>query len=360
MKVIVSVTNNLVTDQRIERVCQSFHDWGFDVLLVGRTWPGNPAINRPYQVKRFRLVFNKNFLFYAEYNLRLFFLLLFHKADILLANDLDTLPANYLAVKLKRCKLYFDSHEYFSETPEVYKRKFVRNFWLTIERLFIKGCDEYYTVSGSVADIYYSKYQLKFHVIRNVPLRYTLPETKKTTIPVILYQGSINPGRGLELMIETMPLLEAHLLIVGDGPELVKLKELVSRFNLENKVEFTGRLLPNTLRSLTSTATVGISIEEPLGLSYISALPNKLFDYIQARVPVLVSDFPEMRKIVSTYNIGMVLKKRTPEALASVLTKIIYEETLRKEWEVNLEKAAIELCWEKESLKLKELFKTDN
>lgn len=348
-RVIVSVTNNLVTDQRVERICSSLHMWGFQVLLVGRRWPGNPGISRPYPCKRFHLFFNKKFVFYAEYNLRLFFFLLFRKADMLIANDLDTLPANFFAAKIKGCRLLFDSHEYFPETPEVFQRQFVRNFWTLTERLLIKGCDGHYTVSSALAEIYRKKYGLNFQVIRNLPFRIQMP-VKDSAHPFILYQGALNPGRGLELMIRTMPLIpHANLVIAGDGPEMKKLRQTVEMMQLENRVQFTGMLLPPDLKKLTVKAAVGISIEEPLGQSYKVALPNKVFDYIQARVPVLVSGLHEMRQLVLQYKVGMVLMEHTPENLSEVMNTMLLDVAGRNQWKQNLEKAAAELCWENES-----------
>lgn len=362
-KIIVSVTNNLVNDQRVERVCESLHRWGFEILLVGRAWPVETDIKRPYACKRFRLLFNRNFLFYAEYNLRLFFFLLFRRADILLANDLDTLPANWLAARIKGSRLFFDSHEYFPETPEVYQRFLVKKFWLSVERLCIGNCNVYYTVSKSIADIYYSKYKIQFHVVRNLPFRYRLPSVAADVPPAILYQGTLNKGRGLEGMIRVMPFIpDAKLIIAGDGPCRKNLMDLTASLNLQDRVQFTGMIDPKRLREITFSGSVGISIEEPLGLSYISALPNKLFDYIQARIPVLVSGFPEMRSVVEQYQIGMILEERTPEKLVSVLNIMLYDQVKRIAWKKNLTRAAEELCWDKESEKLKriidfELFK---
>ncbi len=139
-RIIVSVTNDLTTDQRVAKVCDTLTKMGFSVLLIGRKLKNSENINRNYKIVRFRLLFNKGFLFYAEYNLRLFFKLLFLKKDVLLSNDLDTLLPNYLIHKIFKTKLVYDSHELFTEVPELTNRPFVQKFWLTIEKnIFTKS-----------------------------------------------------------------------------------------------------------------------------------------------------------------------------------------------------------------------------
>lgn len=359
-RIIVSVTNDLSTDQRVHRICTSLYDWGHDVLLVGRKLPGSLPIERPYKIKRLHLMFRRKAVFYAEYNFRLMLFLIGQKADILLANDLDTLPANYLASGILKAKLLFDSHEYFTETPEVYNRKGVKYIWKFFEKKLIPKIYAGFTVSGAIAGLYKKEYNQPFEVIRNVPLqvkepRFSFTENNKNK-RIILYQGTLNIGRGLDLMIKTLPLVKDCILwIIGDGPDLSHLEMLVQQTDVKDQVQFHGKILPENLWKLTSRADIGISLEEPIGLSYKSALPNKLFDYIQNQVPVIVSDLPEMAALVRTYSIGLILKERTTEHLASLIREMLQNETLRHEWKANLKTAARELCWENESIKLKNL-----
>jgi glycosyltransferase involved in cell wall biosynthesis len=183
-----------------------------------------------------------------------------------------------------------------------------------------------------------------------------LPVNPEEGPPVILYQGTLNQGRGLERMITAMPFIPVvKLIIAGDGPLRRSLMTLAASLDLNERIQFTGMLPPEKLQEITRSASVGISIEEPLGLSYISCLPNKLFDYIQAGVPVLVSGFPEMRAIVEQYQIGMVLEDRAPEKMASILNFMLHDPVKRRVWKENLARAAEELCWERESVKLKRI-----
>ena len=137
----------------------------------------------------------------------------------------------------------------------------------------------------------------------------------------------------------------------------LKLKHLAKKLNLSEKVEFIGRLPLEKLWKYTANASIGISLEENLGLNYQYALPNKLFDYTQARIPVIISDLPEMTSIVKKYKIGKVLVERTPEKLALLIQEMLKEEVVQNEYATNLELAARELCWEKEEDKLIKLFR---
>src|SRR6187431_640249 len=146
IRIIVSVTTDLVTDQRVYKVCNSLHTHGYDILLVGRKKKDSmPMDVRPYKTHRFNLWFEKGPLFYAQYNLYLFFYVLFHKADILLANDLDTLLPNYLVSKIKGLPLAYDNHEYFTGVPELIKRPRVQKIWKSIENWIFPKLTYIYT-----------------------------------------------------------------------------------------------------------------------------------------------------------------------------------------------------------------------
>lgn len=360
-RILVSVTNDLVTDQRVHKVCTTLTEMNFDVLLIGRRFKHSELINRNYKTTRMKLLFNSGFLFYAEYNLRLFFKLFFLKKDILLANDLDTLLPNYLISNFFNKKLVYDSHELFTEVPELINRPFVQKFWLRLEEFILPKLKNSYTVNYSIAKYYNIKYHLNFEVIRNVPLQIKSIETssfpfKTNEKKVILYQGSINKGRGLELMLEAMLFIENAIFIcIGNGDIEQKIKQRVIDLNLEEKVKFIPRMIPIELQKLTPLADLGISLEEDLGLNYKYALPNKLFDYVQAKIPVLVSNLPEMKQIVLKYNIGEIVLNRNPKVLANQINNILQN---RKELYIKqLEEASKKLIWENESKKLIELIK---
>jgi glycosyltransferase involved in cell wall biosynthesis len=356
-KVIISVTNDLVTDQRVHRVATTLVNSEYDVLLIGRKLPNSLSLSvRPYRTKRMNLLFRKGFLFYAEYNFRLFLYLLFHKADILLSNDLDSLPANYLASKFKNSKLVYDSHEYFTEVPELVDRPFVRNVWLKIEEWILPKVKHSYTVCQSIADEYFGNYGIKMEIVRNVPYYYNTENVEgKSDKKIILYQGALNKGRGLENAILAMKYIDnAILQIIGDGDITYELKQLSKNNDLEDKVHFLGKISFEDVKTQTTKADLGLSIEENIGKNYFYVLPNKLFDYIQAEVPVLVSDFPEMKRIVEKYRIGKTISNTTPESIAKAIKEILEKENT--EWKNNLKIAKKDLCWENEEKIIIEIF----
>ncbi len=360
-RIAVSVTNDLIADNRVHKICTTLIKMGFNVLLVGRKLPHSQPIRpRGYQTKRLKLVFVKGPFFYAEFNFRLFLLLLFSKNDVLLSNDLDTLPANFLASKMKKLPLVYDSHEYFTEVPELIHRPVVQRVWKWIEKRTVPHIKYAYTVCQSIASVYAEKYGTTFRVVRNLPAENTFfqfNQPDKKPGKMILYQGALNIGRGLEQVIRAMHFIEnARLVIAGDGDIASDLKKLVQLENLQNKVEFKGRLPLEELAKLTPQADLGLSVEEDLGLNYRFALPNKLFDYIQAEVPVLVSNLPEMAAVVKKYEIGKISHSHEPEQLAKTIQEALFDEEKRMDWKKNLKTAARELTWENEEKVVQEIF----
>ena len=362
-QICLAVTNDIVSDQRVNRIARSLTQLGVEITVVGRKRRNSLRLAKSdVRFHRFSLIFNKGPLFYACYNIRLFFYLLFHKFDLLVANDLDTLPANFLISEIKKTKLVYDSHEYFTEVPELADRNFVRKIWERLEKWMVPKIKHSYTVCDSIAEIYNHKYGTGMIAIRNLAYRNLKSPDAANKKPsyekIILYQGSVNKGRGLELVINSMQYLD-HVIfqIIGDGDILSVLKSLVAKLKLESKVLFIGRIPPDELMQYTVQADIGISLEENLGLNYYYALPNKLFDYISANIPVVVSDFPEMGTLVRKYDIGIATLITDAREL-SLLFKSMLEDPKRVEkWKSNLRKAASELCWENEEKKLLDFYR---
>jgi len=371
-KVIVSVVSDLVTDQRVHRTALTLREQGAIVTLVGRKMSGSLGMSsRAYRTLRFSLPFETGPLFYAAYNIRLFFFLLFNKCDFLVANDLDTLPANFLISKLKRCPLVYDSHEFFTEVPELVHRPFIRKFWLLIERFILPRLSAMVTVNESIANEYRQRYGIDVKVVRNIPLTnnfeesdflqpttradFGLPEDK---IVFILQGAGINVDRGAEELVEAMQFVENHLLlIVGGGDVVETLKKTVVVLNLSHQVIFIPKMAQQKLRRITRLADFGITLDKDTNLNYRYSLPNKLFDYIHAGLPVIASDLPEIRRIVDGYKIGVIVPSHEPSVIAGILNRVASDQSLMSMWKENLNKAAAELTWDRERDVLLSVFK---
>lgn len=359
--IFVAVTNDISTDYRVHKVCNYLESIGYIVTVYGRVLPNTIPISRNYQVIRRKHWFHENFLFYAEFNIRLFFILLFTKTEVILANDLDTLPACFFASRLKNVALVYDSHELFSEGPELQGRKFIQAFWRRLEDYFLPKIDKSYTVSQSIIDFYNTKYQNNMGLVRNIPLQKDVLEIEDVQFPTaqktILYQGVLNPGRGLKKMIKALHFLEDFdLIIIGYGKVEQELKEYVLQQNMQHRVHFLGRIAREKLFNYTKKATLGMVLEEPLGLSFTYALPNKLFDYIHAELPIIAGKLPEVVHIIKKYKVGVVVEDYSPEKIAKAIRELVANKPLLLQIKKNQQKATSELCWEIEQHKLSDFF----
>ena len=391
----MSVTNDLVTDQRVLRSCSALLEAGYEVTLVGRrtrrTPEGMPdswrALPSGFRMHRMRLLFARKAVFYAEYNLRLFLRLLFSRADLFYSNDTDTLPANWLAACVRRKPLFFDAHEMFPEVPELVGRPRVKRVWTAIEDAILprmaRRCGDSYkgkvrcatvTVCRSIADIYRERYGLQMGVVRNVPadfpvdfeaaagMRAAIPADRK----ILLYQGAVNIGRGIEWMMDAMPLLpDFHLVVAGVGDIYDDLLAEQERGHIGN-CTFLGRVEPRVLHAFTFYASLGLSLLENRGLNYYYSLPNRIADFVQAGVPVLATDFPEIHRVVAGYRIGTLVPPASfdsstgrsvppdPHELANVVRATVaeWEALPEAERQSRFAVAAADLSWNSEKMSL--------
>lgn len=355
-KIVILVTSDTIADQRIHRTASTLHKQGFGITVVGRRLKTTPKIiEKEYNTILLRLPFSKGPAFYACYNIWALIYLLFHRHSLIHANDLDTLLAARIASRLLKKPIVYDSHELFTEVPELIGRPRTRNFWYRLERRLTKSLQYCSTVSDGVSQELKDRYGINCTVIRNLPFRKPCPEKQsRQEEKTIIYQGAINIGRGLEKLIDAMVLLPNYkLIIVGSGPIHKDLKRKIETLKITERVILYGKIEHEHLHRITCCAQLGVSIEEDMGLNYRYALPNKIFDYIQAGIPVLASNLPEMAKIITTYQIGATLdpdcnSQQLATAIESMLTNTIAMNT----WSHNTKRAADELCWETEQNKL--------
>lgn len=354
----VCVTNDLATDQRVHKTCLTLQKCGYHVVETGRLLSDSLPLERSYETRRVKHVFNKGALFYAEYNARLFFYLLFSKTDLIFANDLDSLLAAFLAAKIRRKTLIYDTHEYFTEVPELVSRPKIQKIWTKIEEFILPKLKHIITVNQSIANLYREKYLNKIAVVRNIPpthLPKELKSRKELGLPenthIIMLQGTgINIQRGAEEACLAMNYLNDDflLLICGSGDALPKLKEIAAENRLEKKIIFKQKMYFTELRQYTMNADLGLAIDKDTNLNYHFSLPNKLFDYIHSGIPVLSSELIELRQIIEHYDVGYFIQNHQPEHIAEVIKEIFENKIIYQQKKQNTQQAKQELCWENE------------
>ena len=325
-----------------------------------------PLPERICQTRRMKLSFDKGALFYAAFNFRLFWFLAFRKADLLVANDLDTLLGNYAASKLKpKCRLVYDSHEYFTEVPELAGRKRVKRTWEGIESWIFPKLKTVYTVNESIAQLYEEKYKKKLYVVRNVSPKWKpekLLTKKELGIPedktiVILQGAGINIHRGAEEAVEAMKHVEnAVLIFVGDGDVIPTLKEIVIKDNLQEKVLFFGKRPYQEMMQFTHHADLGLTLDKANNINYQFSLPNKVFDYIHAGTPIICTNLVEVSRIVLKHDVGEVIEDFTAAYLAEKINALVKNKDRLNQLKANCQNAAISENWEKECEILEDIY----
>lgn len=356
-KIITSAFSNLYTDQRIEKVCRTLHGNGYSIELIGNDWGGAEEMIRPYSFSRIPLISKSLKTAYFEFNWKLYQELK-KKADketILHANDVDALLPNYLIAKKLSIPLIFDSHEIFSEMPAI-QGKMSQKMWRYLEKKILPELKFMITASRSYARWFQKKYHIDPVVVQNAPKKIDFAiDIPKNNPKILLYQGAINPFRGIDKAILAMHHLDGVIFkIAGDGPRRKEYEDLVVRENLQDKIQFLGKLMPEDLRKVTLSVDVGMSIEENGGDSYLYSLPNKVLDCIQAKVPLIMARLPEMENIKDQFDVGEIIKDHQPESIAEAIHKVL--DKGREGYQAELKKASEVLCWENEEVKLLEVF----
>jgi glycosyltransferase involved in cell wall biosynthesis len=349
------------------KIATAVSSYNCDITIVGRRMGGCCETDTvPFRTKRFRMLFKKGKLFYMFYNIRLFLFLLTHKNDLLVANDLDTLLPNYLISRIKEIPLVYDSHEYFTGVPEIQNRPFVKWVWKTIERFIFPHLKHAMTVSDSIAELYYDEYSVRPVTIRNCSLNsgdisgYSKSEMgiNPGHLLLILQGAGINVDRGGEELIEAIRLCEdVSLLIIGSGDLLQLLKDKASSPDLKGRIKFIPKIPWPELMKYTRSADAGISVDRNTNINYEFSLPNKLFDYISAGIPVIASDLHEIKKIILGNNCGIIIPEVSPLEISKAIKKLRDNPALLAELKLNAINASNSVSWEVEALKVKEFYR---
>jgi glycosyltransferase involved in cell wall biosynthesis len=365
-KILFLVGDDPNYDQRMQKTCTSLVYNNYDVLLVGiaRSKNVKPLLNQPFEQRRYKVFSKKGFLLFAEINCRLFFNLLFTRCDAICCIDLDTIMPGYFLSILKRKKRIHDAHELFCEMPSIALRPRIHKFWKRIERTFLPKFKNGYTVNDSLAKEYNAMYGLHYEVVRNVAVldqqdNVQVEKDKK----LLLYQGAIQAGRGIEYIIQAMKYIDARLIICGKGDYFEAAKQLTAELGLNDKIDFKGYVLPQELKTITRKAFIGLNTLLAEGKSYYLSLSNRTFDYMHAVTPQIAMDLPEYAHINSEFEVALLLKELSIENIVSAVQLLMRDETLYHRLQDNCRQARLKYNWQHEEKKLlafyDNLFKAD-
>jgi glycosyltransferase involved in cell wall biosynthesis len=362
-RIICTVTNDLNYDQRMIRICDSLAGAGYSVVLVGRRWrDSKPLVPRAFGQHRLWLWFRRGKLFYVEYQVRLFFYLLFRKMDGICAIDLDTILPCYFVSRIRGVPRVYDAHELFCEMQEVVSRPGVHRVWKAVERFAVPRFRSGYTVNALIAGEFRRMYGVEYSVVRNLPVwdagAAAAAVAGSATVAAsaaapsegryILYQGAVNEGRCFETLIPAMKEVNASLLICGDGNFMSEVRELVARHGLEEKIIFKGAVRPDELRSITRSAWCGITLFDRRGLSNYYSLANRFFDYIHAGIPQLAMNYPAYREINNCYPIAVLIDEPGVRQIADALNELLNDPELYNRLSEGCKRARLRYNWQEE------------
>lgn len=355
--IVFTVTTDLTYDQRMIRICTSLANAGYTITLVGRKMKASlPLARQPFKQKRLFCFFEKGKLFYAEYNIRLFFYLLFKKMDCIAAIDLDSILPCYFISKIKKIQRVYDAHELFCEMKEIATRPAIYKIWKKIERYTVPEFINGYTVNQPIAEEFKKMYGVNYEVIRNIALLRPIDIVEKKE-KFILYQGAVNEGRSFETLIPAMKEVNCKLIICGDGNFMQQARQLVKENQLEDKVIFKGKVKPDELRAITHQAYAGVTLFDDAGLSNYYSLANRFFDYLHAGIPQLCVNYPVYKEINDKYAIAVLTDDTSSKKIAELLNNLLVNEVEYKTLQQNCLTARKELNWQEEEKKLLQFYK---
>ncbi len=352
---------DVATDARTLNIARSLRKAGWSVTIVG--WERNSAVQRlseqglallPVQPPKTRMLWQwLHFLTVA--------LVKAPAAKVYWAEDLYTLPlALWLRYRRGAQAVVYDARELYFALSSLAHRPVIQQFWQWLERRCLPYVDGL-LVSGErdlqAMQRQYQQLPDQTLVLRNVPPYRQEGATNRLRqhfqlppdVPIVVYQGVLLPGRGIEKIIAALPLLPNWFFaIIGAGPEESTVRRYAERYGVADRCLFPGAVPYDELLEWTASADVGVALIEPRSYSYELALPNKLFEYCQARIPVLATRLPAMQEVIDTYNLGLTIEpSASPEQIAHHL-QMLYRWKRDPRWVKQCAVAARQLCWEQQ------------
>jgi len=365
MMIFICVTSDIVTDQRVLKVANELSLTGAKVTIIGRKLPWSLETEGiPYRVVRYRMIFKKGFLFYKFFNIRLFFTLLASGADLIVSNDLDTLLPCFIVSKIKKIPMVYDSHEYFTGSPELTGRPMVRYIWKSIERMIVPRLNHMMTVNRSIAELYENEYGIKPVVIRNFSRHWSGRPIEREELGIssddliCVIQGTgLNTGRGgMELLDAIKDSEGIHLLVIGRGDQARLMRDRILEPGIINRVTFLPVMPWDDMMTYTAMADVGLSLDMKGSINYENSLPNKIFDYMNAGIAVIATDLKEVSSVVKSKGCGILISEPGPGLIREAIFRFRDDRTFLQKCRQKSREAFEFYRWENEAAGLRDLY----
>jgi glycosyltransferase involved in cell wall biosynthesis len=369
--VLAGCVTDFTTEYRLYRQVCSLQKKGLRVRVTGFRDPARPCRLshwRGVEVAPVR-VGRKNLpgpLFFMLFMLKMFLVALKARPRVLLACDLPVLFPFFLASRFLRARLVYDSREIFTELADVYRRPARKLFWQSLERLAVLGVDRSMTVCESDRTALAGKYpRLEPVVVRNLPLFRPVMDSKALRRrldipagePVILFQGSLLTSGGVVEIVESAPFLEkGRIVIIGDGPEKGRVMAAMDQVKHTERVHYLPPLPFSDLHEITCSADIGVYAGRADGQNLENALPNKVFEYALAGLPMILSDLPELRALNRAFDVGVLLEEVSGKAVADSINRLLPDGPAMQRHRENALRMGREMCWENEEGKFLALF----
>lgn len=275
-------------------------------------------------------------------------------ADIYHSNDLNTLPQGVICSKiLKRRYLVYDSHEVQSSRTGYGKSAYY------IEKFLIKFIDKMIMTNRTRAEYVRDLYNIDLpEIVHNYPFNtkddsienkydiYSMLDIPKDK-PILLYQGGIQVGRGLDKIVEAIDKFDDGITVfIGDGKLKPEIMKMVDDSNLNNKVRFLNKVPAEELKYYTANAYLGFQVLNNVCFNHYSACSNKLFEYMMSKVPIVACNFPEIKRVVQEEQIGIVINSHDPNEIAEAVNTLLRDKSLHKMFSENCEKAREKYNWD--------------
>jgi glycosyltransferase involved in cell wall biosynthesis len=365
LDVLIVVSSDPRYDSRSTKYLSSLLEAGFKAKVIGISTDGTSE--KTSDMVRILITSKGGKKFFLQFYRRVIPEVRKSPAKVVIAGDLFSLPPAIInkrrySRKGNSVKLIYDSKELYEELPSLKIKHSSFVFWNFVEKSSIRFVDAIMTVNQSIANILEAKWHIPSTVVMNVPDKFIRTETSKKSFDkiILVFSGGLQPGRGLNILVNLMTILPERyeLNFVGDGQLHEELVQQAATLHLQDRVHFLGKVKTTDVIDQLAKAHVGVSLTENIGRSYYLSLPNKLFQAISAGLPVIVSNFPEMEKIVNKFQIGAAVNPSDIEEIARTVLAFTQDEEVYNKFAQNCARAASILNWQVEKEKFLSLVKS--